>query len=135
MNMDINQLLKVNKLTLAVSLLSIAVILATYWPMLVPLHLRWAAFDEAYSHGYMVAAMAGYSIVGQLLKNQAESQFSYSALLLALLVSPNMNNQPISLMLVCLKVIFLIIRQLSKIYLIQNIPPLEFYPSYLLMFP
>jgi len=87
MNMDINQLFKVNKLTLAVSLLSIAAILATYWPMLVPLHLRWTAFNEAYSHGYMVAAMSGYGIAGQLLKNKAESSFSYSALLLALLVS------------------------------------------------
>ena len=87
MRTDINQLLSVNKLTLSVSLLSIAVIITTYWSTLLPLHLRWLAFDEAYSHGYMVAAMSGISIAGHLLKNQVESIFSYSAVLLAVLVS------------------------------------------------
>lgn len=85
--MDNNQILSSNRIVLSVSLLSFAAIAASYWPTLYAMHGRWTEYNEAYSHGYLVAAMAVYAIVQESLKLGFAEKRPYSSILFAVFIS------------------------------------------------
>lgn len=85
--MDNNQILSSNRIILGISVLSFAAIAASYWPTLYVMHVSWTRYNEAYSHGYLVAAIVIYAIVKESLQLGFVEKRPYSSILFAFVIS------------------------------------------------
>ena len=82
--MAVLQRILTHKMLFGLALVSLLVIAAALWPTLMSLHYRWAAMDEAYSHGYLIVLAVIYTIYNRWRHGDNDSNRAASPSLLAL---------------------------------------------------
>ena len=68
-------------------LIALLLLVGVYVQTILPLHVRWMAMDEAYSHGYLVIAMVAYSGFQLAREDRLAPHPTYFAALIAFLAT------------------------------------------------